>query len=244
MKTFSRFMLMIGITITSLTFYSCSDDDGYSLGKFWIDIATVKTTESNSHYFRLDDGSTLWPAAGYYTGHNLQEGERAIVNYTILSDSLSGFSHYVKVNWVDPVLTKKPAENLGNKNDSVYGTDPVRIESIWLGDGYLNILFQTNTSGSIKHFINLVKNSDGEIPYTLEFRHNAYDDYPMKSASGIVCFDLSELPDTENETVKLTIRVQTFDGEKEYVLDYKTNQTSKLKVIPSNIQSGYFERTE
>lgn len=235
---------MIGIALTSLTFYSCLDDDGYSLDKFWISVATVETTDNNSHYFRLDDGSTLWPAAGYYTGHNLEKGDRAILNYTLLSDSLSGFSHYAKINWVDPVLTKDLAENLGGKNDSIYGTDPVKIDEIWIGDGYLNVLFVANTSGTIKHFVNLVKNSDENVPYTLEFRHNAYNDYPDRSASGIVCFNLSELPDTNDETVKLTIRVKTFDGEKDYVLDYKTNQKGKVQSLSSTIQSGHFEKIE
>lgn len=244
MEKLKLIMLTIGIFCTSLLFHSCLDDDGYSLGDFVMEVATVESTDSNQHYFKLDDGATLWPAAGYYLGHNLEDGQRAWLNYTILSDEKDGFTHYVKVNGVDPVLTKTIAEDLGEKNDSVYGTDPISVKNIWIGNGYLNVIFGFNYGGKERHFVNLLHKVDAEAenPYELEFRHNAYDDPPEASVPGIVCFDLSDLPDTEGETVKLKVNVKTFNGAKTYELEYNSGKDMMSERAPSNSGLDYFER--
>lgn len=229
--------------LTSLTFYSCLDDDGYSLGKFWIDIATVESKPGSSQsYFKLDDGTTLWPASGYYIGHNLEEGQRIILNYTILSDTLKEYSHYIKVNNINTILTKKIAEDKADENDEYYGTDPVKVNSIWVGDKYLNINFGANYGGEKKHFVNLVPASQEENPYYFEFRHNAYDDPSVYGANGFVCFDLSEI-DTEGETITLVIAFKTFDGDKTFKLEYNsTTQKVTNQSIPSDMQFEYIDK--
>lgn len=241
MKRLKRLGLSVGIILASLTFHSCLDDDGYSLDKFWIGVATIESESSGAHYFRLDDSSTLWPVnVDYYTGHNLQDGQRALLNYTILSDSLSGYSHYVKVNGVEAILTKNIAEDMGEKNDSFYGTDPVAVKDIWIGGGYLNIWFGANFGGQVKHFVNALPVEDGE--YALEFRHNAYNDPAVAAATSLVCFDLSSLPDTNGETVELTVKVKTFEGEKIFEFDYNSSKEAEDKQLPADIGMGYFEK--
>ncbi|WP_280778973.1 NigD-like protein [Parabacteroides sp. PM5-20] len=235
------FLLTVVFAWVTLTFQSCLDDDGYSLGKYWIEVATIESLENNAHFFRLDDGKSLWPTAGYYTGHNLGDGQRIWLNYTILSDSMDGFSHYVRVNGLDPVLTKGIAADKGEENDVIYGTDPVNIENIWIGDGYLNVLFVFNYGGQETHFVNLLKDKKEEDLYSVEFRHNAYNDPARTGVRGIVCFDLRDLPDTEGETVKLKIRVNTFDGEKIYELDYNSDKNFPGKKILTE-DTVYFER--
>jgi len=242
MKTLKVLMLTIGVLSSSLLFSSCLDDDGYSLGDYWLGVATIESLDSSEHFFRLDDGTSLWPAAGSYVGHNLNDGQRTWLNYTILSDSLNGFSHFVKVNGVDPILTKKMAEDLGEKNDSVYGTDPVKIRDLWIGDGYLNVMFMFNYGGSERHLVNLLPIGDEKNAYQVEFRHNAYKDPPQAAVPGIVCFDLSGLPDTEGETVKLTVKVSTFNGERTYELEYNSNTKLMTDRDPANFDIKDFER--
>lgn len=242
MKTLKIFVPVIGILGMSLLFNSCLDDDGYSLGKYWLGVATVESFDSNQHYFKLDDGATLYPAAGSNLGHNLNEGQRVWLNYTILSDSQSGFDHYVKVNGVDPILTKKIAEDLGEENDAIYGTDQVKVDDIWIGNGYLNMIFVFNYGGTKKHLVNLLPAGDEENAYQVEFRHNAYNDPPQTAVPGIVCFDLSDLPDTEGETVKLTVKVNTFSGNKTYELEYNSNKELITDRDPSGFNLENFER--
>lgn len=242
MKMLKLSVLPILLLSMSLLFNSCLDDDGYSLDKYWLGVATVESLDNSKHYFRLDDGNTLYPAAGSYTGHNLNDGQRTWLNYTILGDSLNGFAHYVKVNGVDPILTKKIVEDLGEKNDSVYGNDQVRIKDIWIGDGYLNVIFMFNYGGMQRHFINLLSKGDDENPYQLEFRHNAYNDPPQAAVPGIVCFDLSDLPDTNGETVKLTVKVSTFSGERTFELEYNSEKELMTERDPSNFDLADFEK--
>ena len=154
-----------------------------------------------------------------------------MVNFTILADStqsnLGGFSHYVKVNAIHNILTKSIAKNEGAANDSIYGTDPVSIyeNNMWIGDGYLNIYFETLWGGKTAHFINLIQPDAENDPYTLEFRHNAYDDPQYTIGAGRVAFNLSSLPDTKGETVDLVVNYWTSDGKQAYKLKYNSDKT-------------------
>ena len=69
------------VLFVAIGFQSCDDDDGYSLGDFWVDIATVETDDNSSAYwFILDDGTTLWPAASDIQ-YLPKQGQRIILNY-------------------------------------------------------------------------------------------------------------------------------------------------------------------
>ena len=210
--------------VALLSFQSCLEDDGYSLNKSWISIATVNPLKGRSYDLTLDDGKTLWPAASDFPGYKPKKDQRALVNYTILSDSTSGYSHYIKVNAIEDILTKAVAKDLGlAENDSVYGTDKLRIKDAWIGDGFLNVVFLYNIGGTVKHFVNLIPDTKaGAGAYDFEFRHNAYDDPESRGAEGIVAFNLDSLPDTEGKTVKMNIRYNSFDGEKTTTLDFQT----------------------
>ena len=232
MKTLRAFLLVIGIALVSLTLPSCLDDDNsYSLGDIWIAVATVVPEGNNVYYLRLDDGDKLWPAATNYPNYQPKPNQRALVNFTILADStqsnLGGFSHYIKVNAIHNILTKSIAKNEGVANDSIYGTDPVSIyeNNMWIGDGYLNIYFETLWGGKTAHFINLIQPDAENEPYTLEFRHNAYDDPQYTIGAGRVAFNLSSLPDTKGETVDLVVNYWTSEGKQAYKLKYNSDKT-------------------
>lgn len=223
-KFINLFLISTSVLLATIMLSTC-DDDGYSLGDYWIELATVYPSGSDWYYLTLDDGTTLWPAAPLYKPANLKYNERAWVNFTILSDSISGFSHYVKVNDISYILTKDIAEDLGTKNDSVYGTAPVKMYEPWIGDGFLNVQFQFNAGGEKSHFINLIRVADprSDSPYVFEFRHNAYNDPERFSQMGLVAFNLNSI-DTGGKDVKLIIKVRTFDGDKEISITYNSNQ--------------------
>ncbi|OUO55465.1 hypothetical protein B5F77_01010 [Parabacteroides sp. An277] len=235
----TRWIILMGLMAWSLlAFTSCSDEDGYDLGNFTVEVLTV-VPEGNTYYLLRDNGETLWPFASnemdYVPSHT-----RASVNYTLLSDSIPGFSHGIKVNWIENILTKNIARYEGAANDSIYGTDPVQIEAIGIGGGYLNVCFGANFGNrGIAHYINLVPVAEKDsLPYVLEFRHNAYDDDALYSARGLVAFDLASLPDTGGEDVTLTVRVHTFEGEKEYTLPYNSRPASQGDFSIDNYEPG------
>ena len=105
---------------------------------------------------------------------------------------------------------------------------PVSIynNNMWIRDGYLNIYFETLWGGKTAHFINLIQPDAENDPYTLEFRHNAYDD-PQYTSGPRTCdiSNLSSLPDTKGETVNLVVNYWASDGKKAYKLKYNSDKT-------------------
>lgn len=223
---FMRFVLLILAAVAGMcSLQSCDNDEGYSLDTFAVEIMTAQPISDDTYYFIRDNGETLWPLANSDYRFNPKYRQRAQVNYTMLSDSISGYSHGIKVNWVDGIRTKAIAPFEGERNDSIYGTDPIELIAMEVGGGFLDVLFGANYGNSGEsHYINLIPVKGGnESPYELEFRHNAYNDPPLMGAQGLVSFDLSSLPDTEGKTVKLKIKFHTFDGDVIKEVDFNSS---------------------
>lgn len=240
MKTLKTVLASIGVLLSTLTFQSCLDDDGYSLDKWAISVASIKADKSNAPYFKLDNGKTLWPAAGQINMSVLKNEQRVLLNYTLLGDSTTGavgYDYYIRINRLDTILTKTVVENLGAKNDSVYGKDPVRITDMWTGNGHLTVGFETDFGNQRQHLVNLVKTDSVKSPYVFEFRQNAFDDPKITRAQGLVCFKLSNLSLPADTATTLTIRVNTFDGNKEYKVEYDPTG-NRNKENPLNLTQG------
>ena len=136
------------------------------------------------------------------------------------------------INWIDSLLTKPMAPNLGEaENNAKYGDDAVDILADWVTiveDGYLTLRFGCygNAYSTTAHFVNLVSTNNPDDPYEVEFRHNAYDDIGNQYKVGLVAFRLVDLPDTEGQTVKLTLKWKSYGGDKSVTFDYCTRQTT------------------
>lgn len=240
---------IIGIFLTGVFAFisSCDDDSGYSLGKYWISIATVEPLSENTYALILDNGKRLWPAASDVR-YIPKENQRVYVNYTILSDQEGAYDHYIKVNDIWNILTKQIIE-LNQENADSIGNDPARINQIWVGSDYLNIDFMFNYGGIRPHAINLVKNTleengsdDSENIITLEFRHNSYESIESRLYRGLVCFDLRSLQTEDAGSIKIIVKVKDWSGEKTYDVMYEYDQTvapisgvdMQIPVITSN----------
>lgn len=231
--------LLTGVLLVSL---SC-DDKSRSLGNFGIDIATVIPEGDNAYSLLLDNGKRLWPAASA-TRYAPTPGQRVFLNYTILSEEMTGYDHYVRVNDMWNILTKKAIELNAQNADSI-GNDPVKANAMWVGGDYLNVSFMFNYGGMQPHAINLVNNqlepgSDSKT-INLEFRHNAYYSHSSKLYEGFVCFDLRPLRVENADSVKLSIKVKEWTGNKIYDVVYRYNQQTgttraemPIPVISSN----------
>jgi hypothetical protein len=239
MKLWRWLIVSLGIAIAGFMLNSCMKDEGYSLDDAWYSIATVRPLDSSTSYWMtLDSGTSLWPVATDVPGFQPKEKQRAFVIYTLLSDAFQGYDHAVKILDIKGILTKQIAKDLWEENDETYGTDPVEISEMWIGDGYLNIKFEFNYGGDEVHFINLMKNESvrnpelgnesARMPHMYEFRHNAYNDSERSKRKGIVAFDLSSV-DTQGVDVELTIAVNTFGGAKEYKITYNSSKQMLLK---------------
>ncbi|MDO9154003.1 MAG: NigD-like protein [Paludibacter sp.] len=217
---------------------SCDkDDDNYSLDHYWVDIATLNNPDNSSFFFfTLDDSTRLWTAASALKYYRPKDGQRAIVNYTILNDkpASSGYNHDVKLNDVYEVLTKNIFNLTPATADSI-GNDYITIEDIWIGSNFLNVEFVYQGGHKI-HYINLV--SDNSKTYTdgkihLEFRHNSNGDYPSIYRWGMVSFNLKSLQVAGKNAVDIVIHTKEFstgNSNRTYNFTYKYGASSSRSV--------------
>ena len=188
-------------------------------------LVTVKHASDETVFLQLDDNTTLLPVNLETSPYGTKE-MRALLNFEEVDEPSREYDKAVHVNWMDSIRTKPMAPNLGEDNDEEYGNDPVEIVRDWVTiaeDGYLTLRFRTLWGYSrVVHYVNLIPTNNPENPYEVEFRHDANNDYPDRMGDGLVAFKLDDLPDTEGETVKLTLKWKSFSGDKSVEFDYRT----------------------
>lgn len=230
---------LVFITVLFISI-SCSDDDGYSLDNFRVNLATVNPIDikEGTFYLTLDDGTTLWPATMPIIGYIPFYNQRVILNYTLLSDKINDFDHYIRINSMSNILTKEIIE-LTAENEKEIGNDPIKILTIWPGDNYLNIRFGINVGGTqIKHSINLVESKlfqSEEGVLVLELRHNAHGDAQNYGETGFAAFDLKPFMTEGKESIDILVKAKDYEGkEKEYKISYKFLENVEIQDINSN----------
>lgn len=240
----NKWMAAILLLIGSLAFQACDNDDDryyYYAHSFPNALVTVKHAADQSVYLQLDDSTTLLPLNMPTSPFGKKE-VRALMNCTPLNANSGIYDQAVQINWIDSILTKNTAADLGDRNDEVYGNDPVDIVNDWVTiaeDGYLTLRFRTRWGRSQPHFVNLLTGQNPSDPFEVEFRHNAYGDLYGEVADGLVAFRLDDLPDTQGQTVKLTLKWNSPDGEKKAQFNYCTRRAT----LPSDPDSMTEQRS-
>ena len=119
--------------VFAMGFQSCLDDDNDNwYGKVIPNaLVTVKNVDDGSFFLQLDDSTTLLPINVASSPFGEKE-VRALVNYDEVDEVSGRYSKAVHINWIDSILTKPIAPDLGEENDVVYGTDPVEIVRDWV----------------------------------------------------------------------------------------------------------------
>lgn len=214
---------LFSLILGSLLFVSCSGDDGYSLNDYWLTTGTF--LESDDYFYVMtDEGESLWPSSSNIDTDKHNDGDRILVNYTILQEAPDNSSHdyFVSINSTSKILTKDlftfTSESTDVVRDSI-GNDPVTIKDTWFTDDYLNIQFEYG-GGYGMHFISLVKDEtdleteNGEI--ILELKHNRNGDPNNYVQWGLASFDLTELQEDGKESVDLFVRALAKDGSYQY----------------------------
>lgn len=218
------FTLLIVCSLIVLGTSSCSNNDGYSLDKYWVSWASIDA--NNENVLILDNGTTLFITAS--TTNYRPKNPRVIANYTVLSDNYNGYDHAIRLNGYEAdVLTKEvkyvAPDNTEEQNN--LGKDPIQIRKIWMGGGYLNINFRYLTGEREQHLINLVSASSLTTeadPILLEFRHNSNGDPAKYYREGVVSFDIAKLQQSGKDFVNLRVSSKEFDGAtKSYDIKYE-----------------------
>ena len=225
MKRFQLTFFLAVALVTTLALPSCdvNDDNGAT---FPTALVTVKPVDANSFYMQLDEQTTLKPVNMKGSPYGNDE-VRALVSYTETSDDPAPYDKAVKLTQMEKILTKPTVVRGDSKED--FGNDPVNIIADWVTiveDGYLTLRFRTKSSNTGQpHRVSLVAENPND-PYEVTFCHDANGDFGNKLMDGLVAFRLNTLPDTEGQTVKLTLKWNSFSGPREAQFDYCTRRDS------------------
>jgi len=241
MKALRFILLTVGIVCFTMIFQSCLDDDDNDWNlRYPNALVTVKPLSEKSFFLQLDDSTTLLPTNIATSPFGTKE-VRALVNFKEVKEPSEGYSKAIHINWIDSLLTKPIAPDLGAENDKIYGTDPVEIINDWVTiaeDGYLTLRIRTIYGDYNKaHFVNLLESTDPAKPYELEFRHNAYGDNYGRETDAIIAFNLNTLPDTEGKTVKLKLKWKSFSGDKSAEFNYCTRKSTPGKSSIADVRN-------
>ena len=224
-----KFLTIALLGAAAVNLASCNNDDAVYYGPVYANaLVTVKPNPDNSDfYMQLDDSTTLKAVNLKKSPFGTKE-VRALANISYANADAGEYDKSVFINWIDSILTKNTAPDLNEENIAAYGNDPVEIVKDWVTiaeDGYLTLHFYTRWGNSgISHELNLVTGLNPEDPYEVRFTHNAHGDGTYYEGDGIVAFRLQDLPDTKGETVKLTLKYDSFDREKTIEFDYCTRE--------------------
>ncbi|MFA7034095.1 MAG: NigD-like C-terminal domain-containing protein [Bacteroidales bacterium] len=214
MKRIKYLLLLVIILIPAIQ--SCTMYQPESVA-----LVTMKTTGTNDYYFVLDGGKTMYASerVSYATSITPVDGQRAIIYFTMLSTSISGYDYNVKLYNIGELLTKKIV-TLDDPALDTLGQDKINLTSINISGGYINVEFAFYSEGNIMHSINMLDNQTVEHSKDstfLEFRHKANGDTTGTKATGIACFKLGAY-DPALSSKAIVVKVHTWDGDKEYKL--------------------------
>lgn len=233
MKTM-KFLAGLAVAMMALfSFGSCDNDDTY----YWYyppmpnALVTVKPIEGAGFYMQLDDSTTLYPVNMAASPFGDKE-VRALVCYREVKPANEYYDKSVEVDWIDSILTKKAVPYPADGDVSEYGDDPIEIVRDWVNiaeDGYLTLRFRTCWGDTnVAHYVNLLTGGNPDDPYEVEFKHNAFGDVNGIEGDALVAFRLSDLPDTEGKTVKLTLKYKSYSGEKTVQFDYCSRKATAV----------------
>lgn len=143
---------------------------------------------------------------------------RVILSCDVLK-KLGDKRYSIRLTNIASVLTKPViyADSIKDENDEANIDNPIIIQELWYGGGYINMLLQfaVKSESQTRHLMNLVYNgvetdAEGTSNYSFSLRHNAFGDVPTEndveeytSSYGYVSFPIAELIDGDKAKVTL-----------------------------------------
>lgn len=235
--------LILLLYLSSISLSSCSND-GYSLDKFAVILVTAKNfSEGDNQRFYLkneESGKTYWIGAPLQLP-SIKDGQRLIVNITLLSDKWNGFDHFVRLNRIEQYIETKPVNVLKKGAEDIYGKDPFMLtdsspffKGVSLEGMYLNVGYALFEPTKEMHQVYLVYNEQKEYPEDgyihLELRYNAFGDELKNPIPASVSFDLNSLNTVISDAYKgVAIHRINKDNIEELVGEFDFN-TKKLSL--------------
>lgn len=217
--------VFISLMAVAAMFTSCDPADSTDSTYLSMALVTVKPT-ADSFILQLNDSVRLLPSNINKSPFGDKE-IRALVNYQVEEKSANSEWQHVHINRIDSIRTKMPVALVPDKDNSIYGNDPIDIVNDWVTvaeDGYLTLRIRTRWGNSGKvHYVNLLTGVNPENPYELLLCHNANGDVPAQTGDALIAFNLRNvMSGADTDKVKFTLRWNSFSGMKKLEFDMKS----------------------
>ncbi|ULB34163.1 MULTISPECIES: hypothetical protein [Proteiniphilum] len=196
--------------LVSLLFFILSgcDKEVERLDDYLVEIATVQK-ENATYRFKLDNNRILIPEEiKNYSGN---DGQRVILRYVPLKDN------NIRIINISNIFTAGiQHEGYPEK----YSDDPVKIQSVWVGSDYLNLILEIEYH-SVPHGVALLRNNSS-TSVDLYFSHSRNNDprgYPQTMHASFSLKDLHSLSNTF--PVPFRLFINTHSGMREFWFELK-----------------------
>ena len=189
-------LLVLWVALLLLPAAGC-EKEPKRLDDYFVNFATVKK-EGAGYRFLLDNGRLLIPKETDYTGN---EGQRVILNYVPWQGDT------VKINYITDIFTGVVQSDGFPER---YVKDPVKIQSIWVGGDYLNMIIEVEYH-SKPHKVALFRDLSSPT-VDLWFSHSRENDPPGYPQMMYASFLLSSLRTQNGVSTPFRVFIRTRDG--------------------------------
>lgn len=197
-------LLMAIILLSLLT--GC-EKEPERMDDYLVDFATLQK-EGTEYRFRLDNNRIVIPTGvDDYKGN---EGQRVILNYVPLNGDT------IQIRRISDIFTDVIQEDGFPER---YTDDPVKIQSVWVGGDYLNMIMEIEYH-SLAHKVSLLRDPSS-ASVDLWFSHSRNNDphgYPQMMYAS---FSLQSLHPGSNGTIPLRLFINTHTGMREFHFELK-----------------------
>lgn len=192
--------------VLSILLAGCSKEPD-RMDDYLVEFATL-LREAGSIRFALDNGRVLVPVNDEKaSGDN---GQRVLLNYV----PLKGDS--IKINYASPIFT---ASIEPDGFPERYANDPVKLQSVWVGGDYLNLIMEVEYH-SKPHSIALLRDRAAS-GIDLYVSHSRNDDPPGAMQVMHASFSLVRLKEESSDTtIPFRLIISTHDGLRIFELEY------------------------
>jgi len=201
-----RVCLLIGLF--SLVFVTACEKQPERIEDYFLEFATVLKS-NGAIKFELDNRKILIPKTS--TSYDGIDGRRVILDYTPYK------ADTVIVNRVTDIFTSTIARN---GFPTRWATDPVKIQSVWVGGDHLNLIIEIEYH-SKPHTIGLLRDFESS-QVDLYFSHSRNDDPPGYPQKMYASFSLNSLRNASaSNPIPFRFFINTDNGLREFRFELK-----------------------
>jgi hypothetical protein len=196
------------IVLLSLLFVTACEKQPERIDDYFLEFATVLKS-NGAIKFELDNRKILIPKTS--TSYDGIDGQRVILDYTPYK------ADTVIVNRVTDIFTSTIARN---GFPTRWATDPVKIQSVWVGGDHLNLIIEIEYH-SKPHTIGLLRDFESS-QVDLYFSHSRNDDPPGYPQKMYASFSLNSLRNASaSNPIPFRFFINTDKGLREFRFELK-----------------------